>query len=149
MAANKRTFAIADTSPAAASTAAGTIIRGLAQFDWFTIDAALIGATGGALDVYLQRGIGEPGSETWVDWLHFTQLTAGAAAVKYFASAGPGAQVNTMVTVGYGTSPVLAAGTFTGGHPGDAVRALYVAGVSTSAGAAAAINITAWRSPHQ
>ena len=111
--------------------------------------AALVGATGGALDVYLQRAIGEPGSETWVDWLHFTQLTAGATAIKYFASCGPGAQVNTLVTVGYGTSPVLAAGTFTGGHPGDAVRALYVAGASTSVGAAVAINITAWRSPHQ
>jgi hypothetical protein len=141
----KRDFAIADTSPEAASTAVGTILRGLSAFDFFVIDAALVGATGGALDVYLQREVGIPGSGTtvWRDWLHFTQLASGAAAIKYCLSSGVGSSTG-ITTVGEGTTPVLAANAFIGGHPGDAVRALYVAGASTSAGAAIAINITAW-----
>jgi hypothetical protein len=51
----------------------------------------------------------------------------------------------TITTVGTGTSPVLAANTFLGGHPGNQVRALYVAGAGTAAGAAQSIEITAWR----
>ena len=145
----QRIFAIADTSPASASTAAGTTIRGLAAFDMFMIDAALVGATGGTLDVYLQRNIAQiADTAVWRDWLHFTQLASGAAAIKYSLSCGRNA-VNTIVTVGEGTSVVLASGSFVGGHPGDSVRALYVAGASTSAGAAVAITITGIRFPHQ
>lgn len=147
MAAAYKIFTIADTSPAAASTAAGTVIRGLSNFDWFTIDAALVGATGGTLDVYLQRLVGDPAtSTTWRDWLHFPQLAAGGAAVLYSAQALP---VAAMSVVGGNTSPALAANSFVGGHPGEQVRALYVAGASTSVGAAVSIIITAWRSPHQ
>lgn len=142
-----RYFTISDTSPASASTAIGDVMPGLADYDWFTVDASLVGATGGTLDVYLQRMVGDPAtSTTWVDWLHFPQLAAGASAVRYTIDSrtieeGP-------IAVGSGTTPVIAAGALTCAHPGNQVRALYVAGTSTSAGAAVSIVIQAWRSPH-
>lgn len=142
-------FTISDTSPAAQSTVVGSAVRGLAEWDSFRIDATLTGATGGVLDVYLQRQLA---ANVWADWLHFTQVTAAAAAatVTAFATGGAlAADVVSLVAVGVGNdaSPgvALAAGKFIGGHPGTAVRAVYVAGASTSAGAAQVIRITAWR----
>lgn len=137
-------FTITGTTPASASTAVGAVVSGLDRFDAFSIDADLIGATGGVLDVYLQRKITD---NVWRDWLHFTQLTAGNAAVRYSVSTSPGI-ANTIVAVGTGTdsaaTPALAANTFIGGHPGNFVRAVYVAGASTSAGAAVSILIRGW-----
>lgn len=143
----RKYFAISGTSPAAAGTAiVGSVIRNLKAFDWFTIDAALVGATGGTLDVYLQRQVASDAEATggvWADWLHFTQLGAGAAAVKYSLQSGVD---KTITAVAFSTdaspgTPILAAGSFVGGHPGDAVRCVCVAGASTSAGAAVAIHI--------
>lgn len=134
-------FTIAELSPAGASTVAGTVIRGLKKYDFFTIDAAITGATGGVLDVYLQREVGGAQSGVWRDWCRFTQAAAGAAVAYYYLSSG----VTTDITaVGTALVPVIAANTFLGGHPGDAVRALYVAGSSTSAGATQTIIITGW-----
>ncbi len=143
-----KTFTISDTSPAAASTAAGTIITGLEDFDFLRIDAALVGATGGTLNVHLQRQVK---ANVWADWLSFTQLAAGAAAVKYTTNCSGAAATTTISTsfgIGTDASPgvALAAGTFLGGHPGRAIRAVYVAGASTSAGAAVLIYITGYRS---
>jgi len=131
---------LSGTSPATASTAAGAVIaNGLDQFDWFTVDAVLTGATGGALDVYLQRDV----NGTWVDWLHFTQLAAGAAAVR--TTIDSQSIENGPIAVGSGTSPILTAGKFSCMHPGEKVRVLYVAGASTSAGATQTIIITGWK----
>lgn len=142
-----RYFTISDTSPASASTVVGDVIAGLNDYDWFTIDASLAGATGGTLDVYLQRLVGDPTtSTTWRDWLHFPQLAAGAAAVAYHAQSFSPSP--TLTVVGTNTTPVIAANTFLGGHPGNQVRALYVAGAGTSAGVAQSIVITCWRRPH-
>lgn len=143
-----KTFTISDTSPAAASTAIGTIVHGLSDFEFFRIDAALVGATGGTLDVYLQRKIAD---NVWADWLHYTQLASGGAAVKWTALAGnPTLSTALTSTFGIGTdaSPgvALAANTFLGGHPGQAIRPVYVAGGGTSAGAAVLIYVTCWRS---
>lgn len=136
-----RTFSIAETTPAAASTVVGGVVSGLGNYQFVRIDAALVGATGGTLDVYLQRLI-KPGS--WTDWIHFAQLLAGASAVNYSAIAWHGLST-TITTSNRGTdstpSVSLAAATFLGGHPGDVVRAVYVAGVSTSAGAAISIDL--------
>lgn len=130
------------TSPASASTAIGGTVAGLDKYDSFTIDADLIGATGGLLDVYLQR---EVATNVWRDWLHFPQLTAGASAVRYCVQPGPN---NTIVAVGVGTestaTPALAANTCVGGHPGTKLRVVLVAGASTSAGAAYSIVIRGW-----
>lgn len=140
---NTQVFRIEDTSPAAAGTAVGSKVAGLEKFDWFMVDAQLVGATGGTLDVYLQRKIAD---DLWADWLHFPQLAAGGAAVRYSAQSGTDKDI---VVVGGGTDaspgPALAANTFVGGCPGTAVRAVYVAGASTSAGAAVNIQITGRR----
>jgi hypothetical protein len=130
----------------------GTVAMGLSQWDWFQIDAQLLGAAGGPLDICLQRRIevtDDQGNaiDFWFDWLHFTQLAAAAPAVSYSAQSGVS---NTIFTVGSVVTaspvlPTLAAGSFVGGHPGDAVRAIATAGASTSAGAAQKIYITGWR----
>lgn len=144
-------FTIADTTPAAAGTAVSALTaNGLDEYDWFTIDAQLVGATGGNLDVYLQRQVAvdaEVSGGVWADWLHFPQLSGSASAVKYSAISG----ANTTITVvgnatdASGATPALAANTFVGGHPGNKLRAVYVAGSGTSAGAAVKIYITGWK----
>lgn len=138
-----QTFSIVGTSPAAAAIVIDpTVIYGLARFSSIRVDALLLGATGGVLDVYLQRKLGP---NAWADYCHFAQLAAGASAVRYSIT---GMQVNstTIVTANGGTDAApavsLGAATFLGGHPGDALRVVYVAGASTSAGAAVAINVT-------
>jgi hypothetical protein len=135
---------ISDTSPASASTAVGSKLAGLGEYDFIRVDALLVGATGGALDVYLQRCIGP---NAWADWVHFAQLAAGAAAIRYSLMAQL-ANNTTIVTANAGTDSTpavgLAAATFLGGHPGDTIRAVYVAGAGTSAGAAVLIHVGAW-----
>lgn len=142
---SSRIWLISDTTPAAAGTAVGDAIGGFDDYDYVRVDAALVGATGGALDVYLQRLV-RP--NLWADWVHFTQLAAGAAAVKYSVVGAHGLST-AIVTGNLGTDDTpavgLAAGTFTGGHPGKAIRAVYVAGASTSAGAAINIYVQAFR----
>lgn len=133
---------ISDTSPGSASTAAGDQIAGLENYDWFTIDASLVGATGGTLDVYLQRMV----NGTWVDWVHFPQLADGAAAVRYVIDSSASPSVAGATVVGSGTTPALAANKMACVHPGSHVRALYVAGSGTSAGAVVTIDITGWQS---
>lgn len=131
------------TSPAAASTVVHTVaFKGsmLSKADFLTIDATLLGGTGGTLDVYLQRKIA---SDTWRDWLHFPQIAA-ATAKKYTVTInGEGA---TIVETGGGSdaSPgvALAANTSVNCIPNGDVRIVFVAGASTSAGASNSITIT-------
>jgi len=143
---------LSGTSPAAASTVAGAEASGLAKFSAIRVDAVLQGATAGALDVYIQRKIGP---NLWVDWAHFPQLAAAAAAVAYSftvaaTNAGtavdntPTATIAAITTRGSDAtpSPGLAAATLDLNHPGDHVRVVFVAGASTSAGAAQAVTIT-------
>jgi hypothetical protein len=142
-----RQVTLTETSPSSASTAVGTAINGLQDYEFFRIDAALVGATGGVLDVYLQRKIKD---NVWADWLHYTQLTAGGAAVKWTCLAGnPTLSTALTSTFGIGTdaSPgvALAANTFLGGHPGYSIRPVYVAGASTSAGASLTFHVTMWK----
>lgn len=133
-------FTISGTSPASASTAVvGSPIVGLGGFIGFRIVSELVGATGGTLDIYLQWSPDD--GTTWFDYVHFTQLAAGAAAIKYNTNSG--LSLATITTVGKGTSPALAANTATGGLIGDQLRCLAVAGASTSAGAAVAITVYA------
>jgi hypothetical protein len=133
---------ISDTSPSSASTAAGDIVSGLANFDALTIIANLVGATGGTLDVYLQTSW--DGGTTWYDWAHFPQLAAGAAAINYTISA-PSSGDPSPIVVGKNTTPALAANSVVGSVWGPQLRALYVAGSSTSAGAAVTITICGYQ----
>lgn len=138
----KRIQTVKAASPSTATTAVLGSIGGLDQFAYFMIDALLAGATGGTLDIYLQRKVVEADATTrWVDWLHFPQVTAGAAAANYCATPTASAGIN---AVGAGTSPTLAANTFIGGHPGSEVRVLAVAGAGTTLGASQSVTITAF-----
>ena len=130
------------TSPAAASTVVETDTwENLHVWDEFTLDAVLTGATGGTLDVYLQRRLGP---NSWVDWVHLPQKADGAAATRHTISA---ANVSaSWVVPGGGTDAApgvaLTASTITTAHPGDVVRIVAVAGAGTSAGASQSLTLT-------
>lgn len=134
---------ITATSPAAASTVVpATVFKGgmLRQADKLVIDAALMGGTGGALDVYLQRKLE---ADRWVDWIHFPQLAAGTSKKYSLCITGEGSSI---VEVGGGTDAApgvaLAANTAVNVIPGDDVRIVFVAAGGTSAGGSNRIDIT-------
>lgn len=140
-------FTLTSTSPASATTAVGASTAtqaNLQEFDWFDVTAELQGATGGTLDVYLQR---KEAADTWKDWVHFPQLAAAAAAVKYHVPGNGSIAAITVIGGGTDATPgvVLAANTACGGLPGSALRVVFVAGAGTSAGAAQTVRISAHR----
>jgi hypothetical protein len=138
---------ITATSPAAASTVVGTIYAtGLDACDSLTIIGELAGATGGTLDVYLQTSFDE--GTTWYDFAHFTQLAAGAAAIKHAWHVSRASERTTITTVGKDGTPALAAGTILSGGWGNMMRHVFVAGASTSAGAAQTIKILGIKNLH-
>ncbi len=133
---------LAEVEAAAASTAAGDTCAGLGNYDALDIVAELVGATGGTLDVYLQSS--PDGGTTWFDYIHFPQLASAAAAVKYRVTVPTMGEAGITV-IGKNTTPVLAANTVVGGLWSDRLRALYVAGASTSAGAVVTISILGYK----
>lgn len=144
------TLTVTATSPSSASTAIATSTfksAMLTSADRLVVDARLQGATGGVLDVYLQRKLA---NDTWADWIHFPQLTAAAAATGYTVSIDGGG--NSIVARGQGTdaSPgvALAANTAVNVMPGGDVRIVFVAGASTSAGASQTVTIIAYTELH-
>lgn len=143
----KLSTTLAETTPAAASTVIGKSIFGMDRFEAYAIYASLVGASGGTLDVYLQTSFDE--GVTWYDVAHFPQLGASAAAVTYVAQYSPTITAPTAVGKGSAVTAgvALAVGTYTGGPLGDSIRAVYVAGTSTSAGAAISIDFVGFISP--
>ena len=149
-----QTWTFNETTPNAAGTVASSkptggvglpgVAAGLDEFTSLSIEANLIGATGGTLDVFIQYN---PSGDrvSWIDYAHFNQLAAGAGVLKVVASCATGAQNLTLVTVGTNLSPLLAAGTVLGGGWGDAFRLVFVAGAGTTAGAAIQVIIAAQR----
>ena len=134
---------LTDTSPASASTAVGgDEAGGFRDCEALTIVAAIRGGTGGTLDVYVQTSF--DGGTTWIDFAHFPQLAAGAALTTRVWHVTRATDVASLATVGSGTSPALAVNTINGGAWGDRFRALYVAGASTSAGAAQTVSLYGW-----
>src|SRR6186713_2594313 len=142
-------FSVTATSPATQSVAVATAgeFHGLDAYDDFTIDARLAGATGGALDVVLQRKIAD---DNWVDWLRFASVTAAAAAASFsFSTLGRGALAATQIlavaksTDAVPVAPTLTAGACVGGHPGNSLRVVFSAGASTTVGASQTVVITA------
>lgn len=138
-------FVLSATSPAAASTVAGTGLATtigaavkMSGFKSMRIEATLQGATGGTLDVYVQ--VSYDGGVTWSDYVHFPQLAAAAGAVTYGVSMSR-SNGDALAVVGKGTSPLLAAGDWRDGEWGDAARLLFVAGGGTSAGAAQTVKV--------
>lgn len=138
-------FTISESSSASASTTlVGSSVKGLEAYDLLTIDAVITGATGGTVDVYLQkRVVKADGSNVWIDYLHLPQIAGGASAaynvsISFLAS---------LLAVGFGTdgSPgvALAANNCAHGHPGTELRLVTVTGTGVSAAANIAIYITA------
>lgn len=144
------------TSPAAATGARGAEmarVGGLGRMTFLRIDALIQGATGGTLDLYLQRrifgtNVPTPANGIWLDWMHFTSLSAGASAIIYTVTCSHNQPNVTIATVGQLSDDlttgalVLASGAFTGGLPGDEIRLVAVASTGTSAGAAQSVYVT-------
>ena len=132
------------TSPATAVTAVADPMGGLDKCDYVIIDASLAGGTGGTLDIYLQREIDGTASDVWADWYHFAQLSAGSTAKVSVTS--DMATTTAPIVIGIGTLAVpavaLAANTLTAREPMGRVRMVFVAGASTSAGAAQTIRFS-------
>ena len=135
---------IADTSPSAASTVVGSVARGLGEYDSLQIVAELTGATGGTLDVYLQ--FSTDNGTTWFDYVHFPQKAAASGLTRHLVPVAREWQPSAAITtIGKDASPALAVNTSVGGDWGNMIRAVYVAGASTSAGAAQTITIMGTR----
>ena len=135
----------ANSQVTASSVAIGATAAGLLRFDSFTIDANIQGAVGGTLDVYLQREIAD---DLWADWLHFPQLTGGAAAIQYSVKSGSDKTIHVVEqgTTSSAGTPALAANTFVGGHPGNKVRTVFVAGTGVTGPAKEqVVKITGWQ----
>ena len=150
-------FVFIETSPNAAGTAtssqpvqgtaswapAGIAAGGLDDYESIGIDADLVGATGGTLDVYLQQSPDQ--GVTWYDIIHWTQLASGAAAVKYSSPMSQATTTTTVQVVGRNLSPALAAGAVVNGAFSDRMRVVMVAGTGTSAGAAVVVRLSPQR----
>lgn len=144
-----------ETSPSAPGTAAssqfvstsagppGVATQQLDDYQAVSIEANLIGATGGTLDVYVQ--ISTDMGTTWYDYVHYTQLANGASAISYVSSCASGAQNLSLATIGKNLNPALAAGTAVGGAWGDRFRLVMVAGSGTTVGAPVQVRIIGQR----
>lgn len=145
-----QTFTISGTSPAAAGNAVlGTIAPlnslassglsyDLSQFDGIAIQAAIQGATGGTLDVYIQMSMDL--GVTWTDMGHYTQLAAAAPSATTIVKFSRLVSSASATTTG---DAALAANTFITGEWGDRLRIKLVAGAGTSAGALQTFKIIA------
>lgn len=149
-------FTITGTTPSSATTAAvGSVVTGLGRFASLFIVGSLIGATGGTLDLTLQ--VSPDLGTTFVDYIHFPQLAAGAGAIvkavsvaragqsNSIATASAAGAVPAIVTVGTGAGAlaVLTAGVAIGGDFTDRMRLVATGGAGTSAGASITIFISA------
>lgn len=132
--------ATSPSSPGTAAAAATFASSDLHRADVLVVDAELVGATGGTLDVYLQTREGTD----WIDLAHFPQLASGATARAYtFCITGDG--LGALAPVGRNLSPALAANVNTNRTPRGELRLLFVAGTGTSAGASQSVMVTAYR----
>ena len=131
----------------------GSPVRGLAKYDWITLDASLAGVPGATLDVYVQRQIANSDQVTggvWADWVHFAQLASRAA--RSYSTVSPSDGV-TITAVGRGTdaspgTPALAVNTAIGLHPGDAVRLVAKCGGDTLTGTSLSVAVIGWKSEY-
>ena len=129
---------ITATSPADGTAAATGHVK-VDRFGAVRVVGILQGATGDTLDVYLQASWDN--GTTWFDIGHFAQLAAAAAVTTKTVTYAREQQNTTAVAIGSGASPALAANTFLGGEFGGLIRAYFVPGASTSAGASQTIHI--------
>lgn len=125
-------LASAVTSPTAVAGATPTAgVTGFAAFHSIQIIGTLLGNAGGVLDVYVQHYI--PELTKWFDLVHFKQVAVSAAAATYVYSP---AVNDAIVQVGFDLTPALAEDSVAGAPWADQLRALFVPGPGTVAGAA-------------
>lgn len=122
----------------------GPAVGGAEEATRVTVDAYLVGATGGTLDVYIQREL-SVGVDNWADWIHFTQVAAGGAAVNYTIDCAQCAEA-VPIAVGTGTASTtahaLAAGKVAASLPNGRVRMVLVTGASTSSAVTPTVRLT-------
>ena len=144
-----KTFVLSETTPAVTGTSVGGALRGLDKFREVIVHGVFTGATAGTLDITLQRRIEKAaeGTELWADWVSFAQLASTAAETKVTLSSKGTPTTLAVTAVAIDTAgdaaPALAAGEFIGGHPGDAIRAVYTLGAGVEVGAPVVIYATA------
>lgn len=146
MSAPTKPFTITGATPATASTTAviGSSIPdenvAITPYDTLTMEADIVGGTGGTLDIYVQRTF--DGGTTWRDYVHFPQVAA-ATTKRYSHSPSLDGQI---YEVGQGTTPALAAGTSANGKWGSHLRVLAVSGSGTSAAGSVTVKFIFGRS---
>jgi len=126
------------TSPAAPGTVTqAQLLIPLDRMSYCDINARLLGATGGALDVYIQSSSSNGAAGTWKDVVHFPQLLAAATAIGYSVTLSHATGGSAPVVVNaVDAVPALAANTVIPAALGNNLRVVFVAGAGTSAGAA-------------
>ncbi len=129
------------TSPAAAGAATTTPQTGFSKFFTYAFLGNLRGATGGTLDIVIEHS---PDGVNWYELGHFPQQAAAAAATAVFAVKSSGGGSITAVGKNLTTTTVLAVSVFIGAPYFDTWRVRYVAGASTSAGAAQSVVVQLW-----
>lgn len=131
--------------PAGTAPGAGLIV-GLSQFTVAVVDALIQGHTGGTLDVYVQSSVdaGQDGSGTWFDVIHYTQLAAAGAQVRWVTTLSRGYNRITAAPSAANPAdgtPTLAVNTTINDCLGNALRVVFVGGAGSSAGAVQRIKI--------
>ncbi len=140
-------FSLTSTSPSAPTTAVGATVEGLGDYSSLVVLSTIRGATGGTLDVYLQTSIDQEGTATgvrkWADVVHYSQALAAAAETSYAIGLSRWGTEAAPTVVAYATNTTvtLGANTVVPGVIGRAMRVVYKAGASTSAGASQVIDI--------
>lgn len=131
------------TSPASATYQVTTGMPGFSRYSAITILATVTGGTGGTLDVVIETSPDE--GVTWYEYWHIAQVAAATTATYRYAPALNDSPVQVGKNNATGstltTTMTLGAGAVAGGHWFDMLRVRYVAGPSTSAGAAQIINV--------
>ena len=126
-----------NSSAAATTTLVGSTRAGFIGYSSVSFEVKIVGATGGTVDVYLQKKID---TNTWADYAHFPQVAAGTTKFYNVSAAQYG---STIVNNGWGTDAapgvVLAANAFINGHPGDVLRLVTVTGAGVTVAAAITI----------
>jgi hypothetical protein len=153
-------FLFSEVSPSAAGTAASSkpvtggpsdspagVAFPLRNYDSIEIEAELVGATGGTLDVYVQSS---DDNLVWYDTVHFAQLTAAAGAIIYRTALSRYATAAAAPTaVGKNLTPALAVATSLQNGFGDHLRLVMVAGSGTTAGAAILVRMTGFETVYR
>lgn len=142
-------FHLETLSGVSSNTASTAVVlataNGLAQWDWFTVDATIVGATGGTSSAFLERKIHDS-VDQWREWIRFPDVAA-TVTKKYSVQVAASAVVQettSSVTATPG-APTLAAGASLGGHPGELVRFVVYNGAGTTAGATCTCYLGCWK----